>query len=49
MKTLDYGKNYFHEGMAAPRFYPPVARGLEIKIGEKRAVLREKNRDPRGG
>ncbi len=43
------GENYFPEGMAAPRFYEPVPRGLEIRIGEKLAALREKNREPRGG
>jgi putative ATPase len=26
--------------MAAPRFYEPVPRGLEIRIGEKLAELR---------
>ena len=38
------GENYFPEGMAAPGFYRPVARGLEIKIAEKLNQLREKNR-----
>lgn len=37
------GENYFPEGMAAPGFYRPVARGLEIKIAEKLALLRSKN------
>jgi len=31
------------EGMGEPRFYEPVDRGLEIKIGEKLAQLRELN------
>jgi len=37
------GENYFPDGMAAPRFYRPVNRGLEIKIAEKLNVLKEKN------
>ena len=34
------GENYFPDGMAAPNWYQPVPRGLEIKIAEKLAVLR---------
>ena len=37
------GENYFPEGMAAPGFYRPVARGLEIKIAEKLTALKLKN------
>jgi putative ATPase len=37
------GERYFPEGMGEPRFYEPVDRGLEIKIGEKLAQLRELN------
>ena len=37
------GENYFPEGMAAPGFYRPVARGLEIKIAEKLQALRAKS------
>ncbi len=37
------GENYFPEGMAAPGFYRPVARGLEIKIAEKLSALKLKN------
>ncbi|MGB4118003.1 MAG: replication-associated recombination protein A [Polaromonas sp.] len=37
------GENYFPEGLAAPHFYRPVARGLEIKIAEKLLTLRAKN------
>ena len=37
------GENYFPEGMAAPGFYRPVARGLEIKIAEKLNALKLKN------
>ncbi len=36
------GENYFPDGLdPAPQFYAPVARGLEIRIGEKLARLRE--------
>ena len=43
------GERYLPEGMAEPGFYQPVARGLEIRIGEKLAELRRRNReaDPR--
>ena len=37
------GENNFPEGMAAPGFYRPVARGLEIKIAEKLNALKLKN------
>jgi putative ATPase len=37
------GERYFPDGMAPPNFYRPVPRGLELKIGEKLAALREKN------
>jgi putative ATPase len=37
------GERYLPEGMADPGFYRPVPRGLEIKIGDKLAQLREKN------
>ena len=37
------GENYFPEGMAAPGFYRPVHRGLEIRIAEKLAELKRKN------
>ena len=37
------GENYFPDDMAAPVFYRPVARGLELKISEKLQVLRSKN------
>ena len=39
------GENYFPEGMPALEWYRPVERGLEIKIGEKLAHLRELDRD----
>ena len=38
------GENYFPEGMATPEFYRPVNRGLEIRISEKLAELKRKNR-----
>ena len=34
------GERYLPDGMPAPRFYEPVARGLEIRIGERLAELR---------
>jgi putative ATPase len=37
------GERYLPEGMAEPGFYRPVQRGLEIKIAEKLAQLRQKN------
>ncbi|HYD75446.1 MAG TPA: replication-associated recombination protein A [Ramlibacter sp.] len=37
------GENYFPEGLPPPRFYRPVARGLEIRIGDKLRELRELN------
>jgi len=37
------------EGMEAPGFYQPVRRGLEIRIGEKLAELRRRNREAAGG
>lgn len=39
------GENYLPEGMPALEWYRPVERGLEIKIGEKLAHLRELDRD----
>ena len=39
------GENYFPEGMPPPDWYQPVPRGLEIKIGEKLAHLRDLDRD----
>ena len=34
------GENYFPDGMTPPRFYEPVAQGLETKIREKLDYLR---------
>lgn len=39
------GENYFPEGMPPVTWYQPVGRGLEIKIGEKLAHLRELDRE----
>lgn len=39
------GENYFPEGMPALEWYRPVERGLEIKIGEKLAYLRQLDRE----
>ena len=38
------GENYLPEGMAEPGWYRPVARGLEGKIADKLAWLRELDR-----
>ena len=38
------GEDYFPEGMQDPGYYQPVARGLEIRIAEKLAHLRELDR-----
>ncbi|MDR3482561.1 MAG: replication-associated recombination protein A [Burkholderiaceae bacterium] len=35
------GETYLPDGMAEPGWYQPVARGLEIKIGEKLVQLRK--------
>jgi putative ATPase len=37
------GEDYGPDGMEMPRFYAPVDRGLEIRIGEKLAELRRLN------
>ncbi len=37
------GERYWPEGMPEQRFYRPVERGLEIRIGEKLAQLRARN------
>jgi putative ATPase len=37
------GESYLPEGMTSPDFYQPVARGLEIKIGEKLSDLKRRN------
>ena len=42
------GERYLPEGMAAPGFYRPVERGLEIKIAEKMRQLRALNQAKSG-
>ena len=37
------GENYLPDGMADPGFYRPVPRGLELRIAEKLAELRQRN------
>ena len=39
------GENYFPEDMDTREYYHPVNRGLEIKIAEKLAMLREQDRN----
>ena len=39
------GERYFPDGMPAVEWYRPTQRGLEIKIGEKLAHLRDLDRD----
>ena len=41
------GEQYFPDGMEPPRFYRPVDRGLEIRIGEKLRELRALNEQRR--
>ncbi|MGE5386108.1 MAG: replication-associated recombination protein A [Betaproteobacteria bacterium] len=41
------GENYFPEGMPSVRWYEPTDRGLEGKIGEKLAHLRDLDRKAR--
>ena len=41
------GERYFPEGMPEQQYYRPVPRGLEIKIGEKLARLRDLDRQAR--
>ncbi len=42
------GERYLPDGMPEQRFYQPVPRGLEIRIGEKLADLRQRNGRPSG-
>jgi putative ATPase len=41
------GERYFPDDMPDRRYYYPVARGLEIQIGEKLEELAGKNRQHR--
>ncbi len=43
------GENYLPEGMQPPGWYQPTPRGLEGKIGQKLAWLRELDRHVREG
>lgn len=43
------GENYFPDGMAAPGWYQPVARGMEAKIADKLARLRALDREAEQG
>lgn len=42
------GENYFPESMQPPHWYQPVNRGLEVKIAEKMAFLRQLDEESRG-
>ena len=37
------GESYWPDDVRAPRFYEPVDRGLEIRIGERLEELRQLN------
>lgn len=43
------GESYLPEGMTEPRWYQPVPRGLEAKIAEKLATLRERDAQAKFG
>jgi putative ATPase len=43
------GERYLPEGLPAERFYEPVPRGLELRIGERLAELRARDEAARGG
>jgi len=43
------GETYLPEGLEGKRFYEPVARGLEIRIGERLAQLRALDAKARSG
>jgi putative ATPase len=43
------GASYFPEQLGQPVYYAPVPRGLELRIAEKLADLRERNRAARRG
>lgn len=42
------GETYFPDGLPEPGWYQPVPRGLEIKIAEKMATLREWDKEAAG-
>ncbi|MFT5484158.1 MAG: putative ATPase, partial [Halieaceae bacterium] len=39
------GENYFPQHLQAQRYYFPEPRGLEVKIGEKLAYLRKRDKE----
>jgi putative ATPase len=41
------GENYFPDELKNRSYYKPVARGLETKIAEKMAMLREWDKESR--
>jgi putative ATPase len=43
------GEDYFPEGLSGRRYYHPVHRGLEIKISEKMARLKQLDRQKKSG
>mgnify|MGYP003576043414 CR=1 FL=1 len=43
------GERYWPDDLAPPRFYEPVPRGLEIRIGDKLAELRRLNEEANAG
>jgi putative ATPase len=43
------GEHYFPDGMEAARWYLPTDRGLEAKIGERLAALRDRDAGARSG
>ncbi|MBS0388535.1 MAG: replication-associated recombination protein A, partial [Proteobacteria bacterium] len=43
------GERYLPEGLPERRYYEPAPRGLELKIGEALARLRERNQNARAG
>ena len=43
------GERYLPEGLPRTRFYEPVPRGLELRIGERLAELRRANEQARAG
>jgi putative ATPase len=45
--ALAVGESYFPEDMPAVKYYHPVPRGLEIRIGEKLAEIERRNREQR--
>jgi putative ATPase len=42
------GENYWPDDIDPPRFYEPVPRGLELRIGERLAELRRLNDEAKG-